>query len=169
MDLERGRDIARSGASVKAMIESHDYEVQLTGTGRKTGKLHASQDGLPSFEVASPPEFDGPQGVWSPEHLFVASVSSCLMTTFQAIAAASRVEVLDYSDQASGRLTRGDDRLYRIESITVRPRVVIGDQSKVDKTLRLIEKAERACLISRSIDSDVTLEPTVIVDHQVGT
>lgn len=151
------------------MIESHDYQVQLTGTGHKTGKLDASQDGLPTLEVASPPEFDGPQGVWSPEHLLVAAVSSCLMTTFQAIAAASGVEVLDYSDDGSGRLQRGDDRLYKVESITLRPRVVIADESKVDRTLRLLDKAERVCLISRSVESEITLEPRVLVDHQVGT
>lgn len=151
------------------MIESHDYEVQLTGTGSKTGKIDATEDGLPTLEVASPPEFNGPEGVWSPEHLFVASISSCLMTTFRSIAAMSGVQVLDYRDDATGRLQRGDDRLYTIESVTLRPRVVIDDEAKVERTLRLLEKAEHVCLISRSVNSTVKLEPTVVVDHQVGT
>lgn len=38
-------------------------------------------------EVAAPPQFmGGIHGVWSPEHLFTAAVSGCLMTTFLAIA-----------------------------------------------------------------------------------
>jgi len=35
------------------------------------------------IEVATLPEFPkGIPGIWSPEHLFTAAVSSCLMTTF---------------------------------------------------------------------------------------
>jgi organic hydroperoxide reductase OsmC/OhrA len=70
---------------------------------------------------------------------------------------------LEYTDNASGLLERGDDRLYSMPRITLRPRIVIEDESKVDKTLRLIEKAEQVCLINRSISSEVILEPTVLV------
>ncbi|MEA1903619.1 MAG: OsmC family protein [Actinomycetota bacterium] len=151
------------------LIESAEYPIEIQATGPKTGKLASSSDSLPEVEVASPPEFGGPEAVWSPEHLFVASVSSCLMTTFQAIAANSGLTFLDYSDRATGYLKRGDDRLYRIESITLRPSVVIEDESKVDRTLRLLTKAEAVCLISRSIDTTIELEPEVSVRHQVGT
>ncbi|MDH3194323.1 MAG: OsmC family protein, partial [Acidimicrobiia bacterium] len=107
------------------MIESHDYTVTLEGTGPKTGTLtdHTLAVGI---DVASPPEFGGPEGVWSPEHLFVAAVSACLMTTFQAIADLSAVHVISYSDQAIGHLQRGEDRRYRIDKITLRPRVVVS-------------------------------------------
>ena len=145
------------------MIESHDYHVELVNTGAKTGSLAASLDGLPSIEVASPPEFGGPAGVWSPEHLFVASVATCLMTTFRAIADASGLEVLEYSDRSSGHLQRGEDRRYRFDSVTLRPTVVIADEAKVDRALRLLHKAEDACLISRSVSSEIILEPTIEV------
>jgi organic hydroperoxide reductase OsmC/OhrA len=151
------------------LIDTADYQVEIQGTGPKTGKLESLQASLPVLEVGSPPEFGGPGGLWSPEHLFVAAVSSCLMTTFQAIAAMSGVEVVGYSDRATGRLHRGDDRLYEIESVTLRPRVVIADESKVDRTLRLLSKAESVCPISRSVASEILLEPTVTVDHHVGT
>jgi len=144
------------------MIESHDYEVQVFGTGPKTGKVEAAGDGLPAFEFASPPEFGGPEGIWSPEHLYVAAISTCLMTTFHAIADISNVDILEYTDDASGLLERGDDRLYSMPRITLRPRIVIEDESMVEKTLRLIEKAEQVCLINRSISSEVVLEPTVL-------
>ena len=109
------------------MIESHDYDVELTNTGLKTGELAAPADGLSVIEVASPPEFGGPTGVWSPEHLFVAALSVCLMTTFRAVAEASSLEILDYTDQSSGHLQRGEDRLYAFDKVTLRPRVVIDD------------------------------------------
>lgn len=145
------------------MIESHDYDVEVMNTGVKTGVLAAPGDGLPSIEVASPPEFGGPAGVWSPEHLFVASLAVCLMTTFRAVAEASGLEILDYFDQSSGHLQRGEDRRYSFDTVTLRPRVVIDDESKVERTIRLLHKAEAACLISRSVASEILLEPTVEV------
>ena len=144
------------------MIESHDYQVAITGTGPKTGRLESTGDGLAPMEFASPPEFGGPEKTWSPEHLFVASVAGCLMTTFQAIAANSGIEVLEYTDDATGHLQRGDDRRYSIDRITLRPTVVISADSNPDKTYRLLEKAEEACLIGRSIVSERILEPTVL-------
>jgi len=145
------------------MIESHDYEVELVSTGPKAGVLDATADGLPSIDVAAPPEFGGPAGVWSPEHLFVAALAACLMTTFRAIADASGLDVLEYKDESSGHLQRGDDRRYSFDVVTLRPRVLINDESKIERTLRLLHKAEEACLVSRSVLSQIVLEPTVEV------
>lgn len=153
----------------RSLIDSHDYPIEVVSSGEKTGWLTATADGLPELAFASPPEFGGPEHIWSPEHLFVASVASCLMTTFRAIAARSGVEVLDYSDEAVGHLTRGEDGLYSIESITLRPTIVISEGSKLDRAERLIEKAEKACLISRSISSEVELDAKILQAHQVGT
>lgn len=149
------------------MIESHDYVLHIEGTGPKTGIMTADEDGLPALHVSSPPEFGGPSGVWSPEHLFVASVSSCLMTTFRTIADLSKLDVVSYSDDPVGHLIRDDDGLYRIESVTLRPQVSISDPEKTDRTIRLIEKAERACLVSRSVSAEIQLEPVVHVVEQV--
>lgn len=147
-------------------MESADYHIELKATGGKTGKVGSLADGVATLEVASPPEFGGPGEVWSPEHMFVASVSSCLMTTFHSIAAMSGVEIVHYEDEATGRLERGENGLYRFETITLRPRVVISDERKLDRAQRLIEKAEKVCLIGRSVSSKIVLEPMVTV---VGT
>lgn len=149
------------------MIESHDYHIQLSATGPKTGYLESDADALPRLEVASPSEFGGPGETWSPEHLFVAAVSSCLMTTFYAIADISGLTVVDYQDEAIGHLQRGDDRLYRIDRVTLRPRVVVADESKLDKARTLLEKAEKVCLISRSVSSKIEMEPVVLAAEQI--
>ena len=141
------------------MIESHDYEVSLVGSGPKTGVLHAP-DVVVALDVSSPPEFGGPEGLWSPEHLYVASLSACLMTTFLAIASASGIDVLTYSDNASGHLQRGDDRLYSMDSVTLRPDITVPE-AQLDRAVRVLTKAERACLISRSVNSEIHLEPNV--------
>lgn len=151
------------------LITAHDYEVEVNGTGEKTGMLSAAVDGLPEMMVASPPEFGGPAHVWSPEHLFVASIAACLMTTFRSMAANSGIEVVDYTDRSTGHLTRADNGLYSISRVTLRPTVVVSEESRVERAVRLLEKAEEVCLIGRSVRSETTLEPTVLQPHQVGT
>lgn len=94
------------------MIDSYEYRLRLSGAGVKAGRFTDPEADLPPLRVASPPEFGGPGGIWSPEHMFVAAVSSCLMTTFRAIAEMASLEVVEYSDDASGRLARAEDGLY---------------------------------------------------------
>lgn len=137
-----------------------EYRLELTATGRKTGRFTGGE--VPHLSVGAPPEFGGPEGVWTPEHLFVAAVSSCLMTTFSAVAATAGLEVLAYSDSATGWLVRDDNRLFRMESVTLRPRIVVADDEAAERAARLIEKAESACLISRSLAAEVRVEPQIV-------
>lgn len=150
------------------MIESHDYPVNVRWTSGKAG-FAESADGLPTLAVASPPQFGGEKGVWSPEHLLVASVASCLMTTFLAIAELSKLEVEGLEIGASGHLVRGEDRRYRFDRITLRPLVGVLGESAREKALRLLAKAEEACLITRSLAAEVRVEPRVeVLEPGVG-
>lgn len=151
------------------LIDAHDYRVTLRATTRNAGMLEATFDDLPELAVSSPPEFGGPERIWSPEHLFVAAIASCLMTTFQSIAANSGVEVLEYMDHSVGHLQRGAKGLYSMDRVTLRPTVLISAESNVERAIRLLEKAEKVCLIGRSVRSEVILEPSVLQAHQVGT
>ena len=149
------------------MVEFHEYNVRLRCDGPKTGEIDSPGDALPGLAFGSPPEFGGPERTWSPEHLFVASISTCLMTTFFAIADIAGLEVIDYRDDATGDLRRGDDRLYRMERVVLRPLVLVSEASKVEKARRLLEKAEQVCLISRSVSSEIVLEAEVSVAERV--
>jgi peroxiredoxin-like protein len=163
-------DFAESRVGVSKgvpLIESHEYTVEVTGSGEKTGFLTATADGLVELSFSSPPEFGGPGRVWSPEHLFVAAVASCLMTTFRSIAERSGVEVIDYIDEAVGRLQRGSDGLFSMDRLTLRPTIIISADSKVERATRLIQKAERVCLVARSITSELVLEPKILQEDQV--
>lgn len=63
-------------------MEKHQYNVDLTWVADRKGII-SSPELHDKLEVATPPEFPkGIEGVWSPEHLFTAAVSSCFMTTF---------------------------------------------------------------------------------------
>jgi organic hydroperoxide reductase OsmC/OhrA len=71
-------------------MENHTYNVSISWKEERKGEL-SSPEIEAKIEVATPLPFDkGIVGFWSPEHLLTASVSSCFMTTFFAIAAYSK-------------------------------------------------------------------------------
>jgi organic hydroperoxide reductase OsmC/OhrA len=60
-----------------------------------------------NIEVATPPEFNGGiAGIWSPEHLLVAAVNSCLMTTFLAVAENFKLGYEKFSSKAIGKIRK---------------------------------------------------------------
>lgn len=140
----------------------HSYEVNLQSKSERKGIL--SSPVLPSeIEVATPPDFPkGIAGIWSPEHLFVAAVNSCLMTTFSAVAENSKLEYLSFECNAVGIVEKAD-RKYEVTEIILKPKLVIPDSQHLDRAKRIIEMSEKACLISNSIKSKITLESTIEV------
>jgi len=142
------------------MEQAHYYQVKVNW--KKDRKGIASSTSLPStVEVATPPEFpQGVPGIWSPEHLLVAAVNSCLMTTFLAIAENSKLEFLNFESNAVGKLQKIDGKLM-ISEITLSPVVSVKYEKDKEKATRLLEKSEAVCLISNSIKSKIILEPHV--------
>lgn len=146
------------------MSDTHTYTTSVSYTEQRKGLL--SSEGLSSLEVATPPQFPGGhEGIWSPEHLYVASAEICLMTTFLSIAEKSRLEFVGYSSEATGTLEKTTEGML-MTKIVIKPTVIIQDESKRDRTLLLLEKAEKYCLISNSMKTEVTMEPTVILNSE---
>ncbi|MFC2175589.1 OsmC family protein [Bacteroidota bacterium] len=141
-------------------MENHLYNVALTWKEGRVGVLSSPE--LPTkIEVATPPEFDkGVPGIWSPEHLFTASVLSCYMTTFLAISEYSKLEFSDFNCSAEGVLSQEEGK-FKMTEITLKPVLVIEDEAKRDRALRVLDKAEKACLITNSINTVVHLDATV--------
>ena len=118
---------------------------------------------MPAITVATPPEF--PKGVpntWSPEHLYVASVNICLMTTFLAIAENSKLNFISYSCSGRGKLEKVDRR-FVISEIELRPKIVVPPDNSSERANRIIFKAEEHCLISNSIKTKVSIFPDITV------
>ena len=143
----------------------YEYEVNLSWLERRLG-IVSSPALNQSIEVVTPPEFPkGIEGTWSPEHLFVASIESCLMTTFLAIAENSKLEFESFESYAKGKLEKVDGKFLMTE-VVLRPTLVIKNQQQQDRAMRILEMSENACLISNSIKSKIVFEPIVIVQEE---
>jgi len=150
-------------------MEPHYYTVDINwNSGRKgmlcSPELSSPEASLGCIEVATPPEFPkGVAGIWSPEHLFTASVASCLMTTFLSVAENSRLEFGYFLCHAKGKLETVDGKLQMTE-IQLFPEVTVASDADKDKAIKVLDKAEKACLISNSIKSKVLVVSNILVD-----
>lgn len=147
----------------KRMENIHTYTVNLEWEAERKGVM-SSPVLNSNIEVATPPEFPkGMAGIWSPEHLLVASVNSCLMTTFLAIAENSKFTFINFQCNADGKLEKVEGK-YMISEIALRPLLTIATESDREKGLRILQMSEAACLISNSIKSTIVFQPEIRID-----
>lgn len=138
----------------------HQYNVHLKWTSDRKGEI-SSPELNTTIEVATPPQFPkGIEGIWSPEHFLTAAVNSCFMTTFLAIAENSRLEFKSFNCEAIGKLEQIEGK-YLMTEVELNPVLVITKEEDKEKALRILDKSEKACLISNSIKSKVILNSTV--------
>ena len=89
---------------------------------------------------APPKDFDGPGDAWSPEHLLLASVESCFMFTFQAIAQASKFDFLSLELSGSGTVDRKEGST-RFTDIVLKSRLTLPKGSDPERAKRMLEPA----------------------------
>jgi peroxiredoxin-like protein len=146
------------------MDSTHYYNTDIRWEQGRKGTLTSSV--LPNpITIATPPEFPkGEPNIWSPEHLYVAAVNGCLMTTFLAIAENSKLDFVSFNSSATGKLEKVEN-MFMISEIELKPKVVIRNEKDRDRAIRIIEKSEKACLISNSMKSKIVLSPEVIISE----
>lgn len=138
----------------------HSYETEVRWHSEMRGEVRSGDRA--TIAVGAPPDFHGTADVWSPEHLAVAAVNTCMMLTFITIAANSKLEFEAYTAAASGILEKVEGRGMVITRITVRPRITLKagtDRAKAERVLRMTEKG---CFISNSLKAEVKLEPELV-------
>jgi organic hydroperoxide reductase OsmC/OhrA len=148
-------------------MPDHRYETRLRWTG-STGLGWESYDRAHSA-TAPPAEQDvrlttgeskGDPAILNPEQLVVMAASSCQMLMFLHLAAKARIDVVEYVDDAKGRMPGDIDPTW-ITEITLRPRIVIDGEPNEGRVRKLIHKAHEHCFIANTLKSEVTIEPTV--------
>ncbi|MEP7197138.1 MAG: OsmC family protein [Saprospiraceae bacterium] len=151
-------------------MEPHYYNVNINWSNDRKGVMCSPELNLNPgncIEVATPPEFPkGMPGIWSPEHLFTAAISSCLMTTFLSIAENSKLSFKNFSCKSKGKLEQVDGK-FMMSEIILEPTVTIFDEKDREKTERVLLKSEAACLISNSVKSKIIMIPIINISNSI--
>lgn len=149
------------------MENTHFYEVSVDWKQGRIGNM-SSPVLHDELQVATPPEFTkGVPNIWSPEHLFVAAINSCLMTTFLAIAENFRYDFIDFRSKATGKLEIVDGK-YMMSEITLAPVLTVSEDADQEKALKILNKSETACLISNSVKSRIIFTPAIEIQQAIN-
>ncbi len=108
---------------------------------------------------AAPAYLGNPKNV-DPEEAYVASLSSCHMLTFLAIACKQKFVMDDYADEAVGYMEKNAEGKMAITRVTLKPKIKFsGDKQPTPEELdKMHHGAHDQCFIANSVKTEVTVE-----------
>lgn len=136
------------------------YKVSVIWRQGRQGTAQAA-DVRETLLFSVPPEFGGQPGVWSPESLLVLSAASCYLSAFLFFVEREGLTLIGYHADAEGRLERVPGTGFRFAEIVIRPMVKVKKNEDATVAHRLLEKAERACIVANSLKTPVRVEARV--------
>ena len=121
-----------------------------------------SFDGGMRIDASAAPGYLGNADFVDPEEAYVASLSSCHMLTFLAIAAREGLVVDRYRDPAVGYMERNAAGRLAVVRVVLHPEVSVGSPAPAPDALeRIHEAAHRECFIANSVRTTVIVEGSV--------
>lgn len=113
---------------------------------------------------SSDPSFLGDKIKYSPEDLFLCSLSACHMLWYLHLCAVNNIVVTDYIDHASGLMeedTRGSGKFTKV---TLHPEVIIENERHISKANELHTEANKMCFIANSCNFKIGHEAIIKVN-----
>jgi len=156
------------------MAKTHEYQTNLVWTGNKgSGTMdYRSYDRSYVISIehkndihgSSDSAFMGDRTKHNPEDLLVSSLSSCHMLWYLHLCSQNDIIVLDYKDNAVGKMTENADGSGYFTEVILHPVVTITDEDAVSKANALHEQANKMCFIANSCNFPIRHEPTCVVE-----
>ena len=103
------------------------------------------------------PDWGGSAENTNPEQALAASLSSCHMMTFLALAAKTKWPVSSYDDLAIAHLGKNSKLQMIVNQIDLNPKVLFDDGFEVsnEELEKMHDRAHRYCFIANSLDESV--------------
>jgi organic hydroperoxide reductase OsmC/OhrA len=143
-------------------MRTHNYQITNRWTGNLGTGTSAYRDYSRDHEISaaqkismisgsSDPLFRGNPRRYNPEELLVAALSACHMLWVLHLCADAGIVVVEYSDEALGEAVEHADGSGEFSRVTLRPRLVITDPSRVEEAIAIHDRAHRLCCLARSM------------------
>ncbi|MDE2263142.1 MAG: OsmC family protein [Gammaproteobacteria bacterium] len=137
-------------------MKPYPHQYAASASARAIGSVVISAPALPHILTASPPEFDGPPGLWSPEVLLCAAVADCFILTFRGIARAAHFNWVALDCRVEGVLEHIGTTTQFTRFATA-ARLTIPPSGDCARARLLLSRAEHACLIANSLRGERAL------------
>ncbi len=108
-------------------------------------------------KASAAPDYLGNANRVNPEEAYVASLSSCHMLTFLAIASYQGFTIDSYTDEAVGLLEKNSSGKMAVTQVTLSPEINFsGEKIPSAEVLNALhDKAHRECFIANSVTTKV--------------
>ena len=138
-------------------MHPYPHTYAAAASGEPAGLVPVTSPTAPTLSTAPPPQFDGPEGYWSPETLLIGSLANCFILTFRALSRASKLSWVGLTCEIQGVLDKVDGVTQFSKFHTVATLAVTAGTDAA-KAQQLLEKAEHLCLIANSLRGARSLE-----------
>lgn len=109
-----------------------------------------------AYAASAAVEYGGDAQCVDPEAAFTASLSSCHMLTFLALAAVKKFVVESYEDDAVGTLGKNEQGRLAMTHVLLSPRIKFTGNAPDEGVLNTLhERAHRACFIANSVTTKI--------------
>tara|TARA_B110000211_G_scaffold68580_1_gene79236 strand:- start:1619 stop:2071 length:453 start_codon:yes stop_codon:yes gene_type:complete len=113
------------------------------------------------IQASAAPDYLGKAELVNPEEAFAASLSSCHMLTFLAIACMKKYRVATYEDNAVAILGKNEKQKMAVKTVYLRPDITFEGDNIPDNTIinKMHHRAHQECFIANSVLTEILLEP----------
>jgi organic hydroperoxide reductase OsmC/OhrA len=157
------------------MAKEHEYQATLVWTGNiGSGTMdYRSYDrsyvisikNKPDIQGSSDSSYLGDKTKHNPEDLLVSALSSCHMLWYLHLCAENGIIVLEYKDEATGKMIEDSSGSGRFKEVVLHPVVTISEQADMDKAMFLHTQAHKMCFIANSCNFPIFHEPQCLVEQ----
>ena len=135
------------------------------GKGKLTPGNYSNQHEItftPKMKITgdSAPDWHGNELNSNPEQTLAASLSSCHMMTFLALAAKMKWPVINYKDKAISYLGKNAEGRMYVNKIELNPAIVFEDNFNIsdEEMKKMKERSHKYCFIANSLSKDVEIQ-----------
>jgi len=143
------------------------FEVKLNWLEDYKGILHAN-DVEGTIHVGAAKSLGGKGKNWSPEHLFISSLSSCYMSTLLSFADKMGFHLSHFECNAIGQIELVNGK-YKFTYINLYPKIFINDNTLREKAIEAAKKTQENCLIMNSMEAAIIYHTEIFTEKYTVT
>ncbi|MEN2767231.1 OsmC family protein [Ornithinibacillus xuwenensis] len=140
-------------------MAEHHFHLKADWPGGRNSEGHIDAGNL-NTKISIPKEMDGPGVGTNPDEMLLGAAATCYIITLAAMIERASLPLKEMALESEGivDVTKG---VFTYKKIIHRPTVALTDEAgdgDYQLVKKLVEKAEKSCMISRAIQGNVELE-----------
>lgn len=136
----------------------HKFTMDLTWSEGRNGTGNIKASNLQT-QISIPREMNGPGIGTNPDEMLLGAAATCYLITLAALLERSEINVAELSMEAHGFVSV-ENGVFTYEKIVHRPIITVQELTEQleKRMIRLAQKAEQTCMISKALKGNVVIE-----------